>query len=281
MSRRLLAALAVLVLPFSVAACGDDDEGAGSGAGEEAKQPATAAFAATGTRNKVKLTGPSSVEAGLVRITFKNSAKGEHGVQLIRIAGGHTAAEALKAGEAWGDKGKPLASWITLEGGVTTTPEGKTFTAVQNLKPGKYVAFDLDTNARTEFEVTGTGSAELPAAPGSIQAVDYSFTSSGLKAGTNKVRFTNAGKEPHFAVGIKIKPGKTIADVRTFFRTEKGEEPVDERVSFSTGVLDGGRSQVADIQLRTGKYALLCFVPDRKGGPPHAFKGMISEAVVE
>jgi hypothetical protein len=37
---------------------------------------------------------------------------------------------------------------------------------------------------------------------------------------------------------------------------------------------------VIDLELKRGKYALVCFVPDRKGGPPHAFKGMISEGFV-
>ena len=46
-------------------------------------------------------------------------------------------------------------------------------------------------------------------------------------------------------------------------------------------MLDGGREQVVDLELRKGAYALVCFVPDRKGGPPHAFKGMVSETVVE
>jgi hypothetical protein len=37
---------------------------------------------------------------------------------------------------------------------------------------------------------------------------------------------------------------------------------------------------VLTLDLKPGRYALLCVVPDRRGGPPHALKGMISEAVV-
>jgi hypothetical protein len=44
--------------------------------------------------------------------------------------------------------------------------------------------------------------------------------------------------------------------------------------------MDGGGKQVVEVELKAGKYALLCWVPDRAGGPPHAVKGMISEAVV-
>jgi hypothetical protein len=45
-------------------------------------------------------------------------------------------------------------------------------------------------------------------------------------------------------------------------------------------VIDGGESQVIDLQLKKGNYALVCFIQDRKGGPPHAAKGMVSEADV-
>ena len=45
-------------------------------------------------------------------------------------------------------------------------------------------------------------------------------------------------------------------------------------------MIEGGDSQSVELELKEGKYALLCFVPDRAGGPPHAVKGMISEAVV-
>jgi hypothetical protein len=54
-----------------------------------------------------------------------------------------------------------------------------------------------------------------------------------------------------------------------------------EEKTLSTGVLDGGESQVVDVTLTRGKYALVCFVPNREGGQPHAFLGMVSEGVVE
>ena len=38
--------------------------------------------------------------------------------------------------------------------------------------------------------------------------------------------------------------------------------------------------QTIAVDAQPGKYALICFVPDRKGGPPHSKKGMVSEATV-
>jgi hypothetical protein len=44
--------------------------------------------------------------------------------------------------------------------------------------------------------------------------------------------------------------------------------------------LDGGEEQLTEVDLKPGNYALMCFIPDRAGGPPHVAKGMISGATV-
>ena len=45
-------------------------------------------------------------------------------------------------------------------------------------------------------------------------------------------------------------------------------------------MLDSGVKQVFQGTLQPGKYALVCFLPDRAGGPPHVAKGMIVEVDV-
>jgi hypothetical protein len=199
----------------------------------------------------------------------------------VRAEGAHTAKEALAAGQAWGEKGKALPEWALVAGGLGDVPTGKTASATQELEPGKYVVADLSSNASAEFEVTGdSGASELASEGGTIDATEYEFTSNGLKAGRNPVVFENTGGEPHFIAGVKLKPDSTIEEARRFFKTEKGPPPFDESQSFNTAVIEGGDSQSVELELKKGTYALLCFVPDRAGGPPHAVKGMISEAVV-
>lgn len=274
----------VAVLGLAGAGCGgDDDEGdSGGGGGEsQAAKPSKLAIEVSGSAKKPTISVPKSVEGGVVEIKLTNSAKGDHGAQLIGVEAGHTSEEALAAGEAWGENGKPLPDWISLAGGVGSVPSGKSASATQELAPGKYVVFDIDTNANAELEVTGdSGAGELASDGGTIDATEYEFTSTGLKAGKSRVLVDNTGGQPHFIAGIGIKPGSTIADVRKFFRTEKGEPPIDESRNFNTAVLEGGAEQSVDVELEKGKYAFLCFVPDREGGPPHVVKGMISEAVV-
>jgi len=95
------------------------------------------------------------------------------------------------------------------------------------------------------------------------------------------VLFDNKGGQPHFVVGLPMNTGATIEDVRTFFKEEKGKPPFTEEGGFDSAISEGKGKQVINLNLKKGKYALACFIPDRQGGPPHVAKGMISEATVE
>lgn len=270
------------VLALGAAACGDDDDGGGDGsAGAKPSEPSKLAVELTGSAKKPTFEVPQSIEGGVVEISFTNAAKGSHSAQLVRAEQGHTPEEALAVAEAWGENGKPLPDWAVVAGGVGDVEAGKTSTVTQELAPGSYLVADLNTDATAEFEVTGeSGAGELPSDGGTIEATEYEFTASGLKTGGAPILFDNAGGEPHFIAAVGMKPGKTIADVRNFFKTEEGQPPIDESRSFSTAVIEGGDSQSIGVELEAGNYALLCFVPDRAGGPPHAVKGMISKATV-
>ena len=270
------------VLALGAAGCGDDDDGNGGNGGvAKAAEPSTLAIELSGSAKQPVFKVPKSVEGGVVEISFTNSAKGDHSAQLVRAEQGHTPKEALAAGNAWGQGGKALPDWALVAGGLGDLESGETATVTQELAPGKYLVADLDSGASAEFEVSGdSGAGELPSEGGTIEASEYKFVASGLQAGDTPVLFDNAGGEPHFIAAIGIKPGKTIADVRKFFETEKGEPPIDESRSFSTALIEGGQSQSIEIDFKEGDYALLCFVPDRAGGPPHAVKGMISKVTV-
>jgi hypothetical protein len=275
----LLAAAAALAL--TGAACGSDDDDDGGGGEGQAAQPSRLAIELSGSAKKPTFDVPESVEGGVVEIEFSSSVEGEHSAQIVGAKAGHTPQEALEAGAAWGERGKPLPDWVVLAGGTGDVRQGETTTVTQELAPGSYVVADLASNVSAEFEVTGdAGAGELAADGGTITASEYAFESDGLKAGRNAVLFDNAGEEPHLVAAIGIKEGRTFAEARRFFRTEKGEPPIDESRSFSTAVVDGGVRQAVELDLDAGRYVLICFIPDRKGGPPHVAKGMISEATV-
>jgi hypothetical protein len=267
-----------IALALAATACGNDKHE------QEAAKPVTATFELSRSGKHKELTGPESIEGGLVRIEFTNSTNERAGVQLFRGTEGHSGPEARAAGARWGDEGKPLPDWVKIEGGTPWAAPGETSAAVQELPAGDYMAVDFDSNAVAPLKVTAGGNgAKPPSTDARIEATEYSFTATGLKAGVNTVEFANVGKQPHFFAAVPFKPGATLKQVREFLRTEEGESPLveDEDAETISAVLDGGRKQVIELDLRKGRYALGCFVPDRAGGPPHAFKGMISEAVVE
>lgn len=287
---RIAVVAMMLIGALAITACGDDD-------GDEAPRPRTLAVEVTERGEKrFGLSAPRSVEAGLVEISLSSPAgKTTHDAQLLRVDGEHTAEEVVKAISAAGEA--PIPRWLSPAGGVGQTKAGVRSSATQQLAPGKYYILDtgqpegdnvksyFETGAIAALEVTGKlGAQELPETDAKITAKDYTFTARGLKAGSNQIRFENAGKEPHHVIAFPYRKGATLADVRKAFMQEgppAGPSPVDSENIVGAATLAGGTKQVTELRLRSGKYALVCFLSDRKGGPPHMAKGMIAEASVE
>jgi hypothetical protein len=268
-----LPALLFALLALGLTACGDDDDDGGS------SQPQAFVVEV----NEDGVTAPENVQPGAVEIRFSNTGKRDHSAQLVAL-GDHTPEETIAAGERWGEGGGKLPDWIRFVGGVGTTKGGGAGTAVVDLEPGEYAVFDIDSDADdafAAFTVEGDEGDELPETDGRVEAVEYSFSAEALAAGSQSIRFENAGEEPHHLVGAPLLPGKTEADVKQFVKTEKGKPPVDESKFFNTAILSGGQSAVVDLRLESGDYAFLCFIPDRAGGPPHAAKGMATVVTVE
>ncbi len=282
--RVLAPALAVLAVLLFVAGCGGDE------GGDEARK--LSIVATEPAKDSYRLEAPQSIEAGLVDIEFKNSGKLEHEAQFIEIDGNHTTEDALKAFDGV-VRGVPAPDWFRARGGVGTIAPGASATITQRLEPGSYVIVDSGEpegrdvqphyrqGAVAELTVTGEATdAKLPDADATITAAEYQFTpSSGLKAGKNTIEFRNAGAQWHHLIISRINPGSTIDDVKREIESEKGP-PIAEENAEETAVIDGGEAQLTEVDLTPGSYALLCFIPDRAGGPPHVAKGMISEAKV-
>jgi hypothetical protein len=215
-----------------------------------------------------------------------------HGAQLIKIEGGRTTEQALQAFDGI-LTGRPAPDWFRARGGLGPTAPGRTGTVTQRLEPGSYILVDSEEpegrdvepfykqGAVAELAVTGDATeGDLPESDATVTATEYAFSAEGLQAGANKIEFRNAGGQWHHLIASRIKAGSTIDDVKRFFRTEEGEFPLEEPFTGTTAVLDGGESQLAEIDLPSGNYAFICFIPDREGGPEHAAKGMISAATV-
>ena len=299
-SRRFVLSTIVAVAAGAfVAGCGDDDEDSAS---SEAAKPISFQITATaeGAKQKV-LEFPSSIKAGLVDVTLRNEDEAPRSAQIIRVEGDHTVDDVLKIVDAE-EPGK-IPSWMQDGGGLGSVKPGASATASQVLVPGKYVIWDdeggdegpgnSELGAKGEFTVTGPAvDAELPAREATVTATDegqgedktYDFEFAGLKAGTNEVRFENTGDELHHALFFPMRKGATIKEVEEAFASEEepqGPPPVDFMSAIGTTVIDGGIAQNISLDLKAGKYAVVCFISDREGGEPHAAKGMIKELTVE
>ena len=267
------------VLAVGFAGCGDDDDD-----GDEAAQPTRLAISLEKSGDEARFSLPDSVPAGLVRIEFTTDLDEEEPTaQFLRYDGERTEEEVAQAGEAWGGEGEPLADWLHLAGGAGTARPGAATVVTQELSAGNYYVIDLETSAIAPLRVTDDGDGgELPEPAGRIGMREYAFEAEGLEEGRNRVLVENVGDEPHLVSASRLKPGATIDDVRRSVEEEgEGEEPpIEDEGAFLTSIMDGGVRQVAELELSKGRYAFICFVPDRAGGPPHVAQGMIGEAVI-
>ena len=282
MVRSGVVAAVLVVFVVGVTACGGDDDGG--------EPQAVAIESAPTDDGRFELTVPESVEAGLVRLDFQNGTEEDAEAQLLRLDDGHTVEEALTAIAS--EDGK-IPDWLHAEGGVGMTKPGESGAVELVLEEGTYHVIDTgepegddvkshaENGATATLEVSeGDDGAELPEVDASIEMADWAFVTEGLKAGTNRFLLENTGEELHHTLIVPINEGATFAEVREYMTSEEGDNappPVDFEKLEGTTVLDGGRSQINELELAAGRYALVCFLTDRAGGPPHVAKGMISE----
>lgn len=278
---------------LALGACGDDEDDGGGGTGGGAAattqapaEPASMSVSLAEQGKKAKFTAPTSLEAGLTELTFTNEGKDPHEAQLVRVDGDQTAEDVLAVIDSDDESGK-IPAWLHGSGGTGTVAGGGSGKAVLVLEPGNYYLTDASDEKEAppvKIKVTGeAGDAELPAADATITAKDFSFETSGLKAGANTIRFENTGKELHHALAFPIKGDADAAAITKFFQSEGesgGPPPVDFEKSVGTSVLDGGTAQNVTLDLQPGRYAMVCFLTNRAGGPPHVAMGMIKEVEV-
>ncbi|CAN5528935.1 hypothetical protein BH20ACT15_BH20ACT15_10510 [soil metagenome] len=284
-ARILVLTLALAAGSALIAGCGGDDD---------SSEPSSIAVEASGGKGSLEVTAPSEAEAGPAEITFTNSSEeGELDGQLVYVAEGedHTDMEvSAELGKAV--EGQPVADWFQAAGGPGFAGKGESSTATVDLQAGTYYFVpstdDEPTLPLTKFTVTGESDEDLPDADATVTANEYSFSSEGLKAGETSVLLENAGAQWHHFLASPLKEDATIEQAREFLETEKGEPPFVEQGpgqgaganEVESTVLEGGVSEVVDLDLLPGRYAFFCFIADKEGGPPHVAKGMVSEVEV-
>ncbi len=275
----LLAATSLAVVAMFAAGCGDDDDDGGD------SEPASIALEASGTEQDLELTAPSEAEAGPAEITFTNNTDGNLDGQLVFVPEGEDHSDEEVITEL--DKAvssQPVADWFQGGGGPGFVDKGASASVTQDLQAGTYYFVPGSEGAQAplpKITVTGESDGELPEADGTVSAAEYTFTTDGpLKAGEQSLLLDNIGGTWHHFQAFPMKPDATIDQVKQFFETEKGPPPFTEPLAVESTVMEGGTSQLVDVDLDAGNYAFVCFIADKTGGPPHFVKGMVSEVEV-
>lgn len=151
---------------------------------------------------------------------------------------------------------------------------------------------DGDRSATTATTAPGTGAGggdggdDEAANTVGVEMRDYAFDVSGrARAGDVTLAVKNSGRELHMAAFSRMKPGRTLADVRAAAESEDEAafaEVFEEDPGAPGTFLSPGRSEELTIaSLEAGTYAILCFLPTAGEGVPHLAKGMLNTLVVE
>ncbi|MEO5580203.1 MAG: hypothetical protein ABIR58_06050 [Gemmatimonadaceae bacterium] len=102
-----------------------------------------------------------------------------------------------------------------------------------------------------------------------VTSTDYAFAAPDqIPAGLTTFKLVDNGKEVHHASLIRLKDGKTHADLVTAMKAMKpGTQPPDwiEPLGGPNAIVPGGESN-ATVMLEPGDYAAVCFLEDSTEG---------------
>jgi uncharacterized cupredoxin-like copper-binding protein len=120
-----------------------------------------------------------------------------------------------------------------------------------------------------------------------IREDDHSFAVEGeVTAGIVTLDIRNVGHAIHEVAMAKLKPGKTLDDVKAaleqqdesaFGEIAEGDSPIDD---LGSAQFPGTNFAITGANVEAGEYALICFVPNEEG-TPHFSLGMVGTFTVD
>ena len=249
---------------------------------------------------------PDSVAAGWITFRMANQGKEVHYGHIVQLEPGRTVPEMVDAyAEAIRTSG-PRPKWVRRFGGPGGTAPGGSSSVTQYLEAGSYVwicpvedSVGHPHFAKGEFKpfVVHSASSKVadrataPKADVVVRLTDYAFAmDSPFRTGRHMIRVENAGVQPHDLVLMKLVPGKTVEDIRTWLNPERprrSDVPAEPPPPLdSLGTLLGGIASIGfgieaffEADFTPGEYVLICMTtaPD---GRSHIEHGMIQQISV-
>jgi hypothetical protein len=231
----------------------------------------------------------ASVPSGPVAITLINQGAQEHQATLVRLK--DTEFSAFSQAVAANGAEAALAGGTALSGPNAVAP-GQSGEVTALLTPGDYALVCLipgppDGKSHAEHGMIAAltaeqpiGATSLPAAPNGTIAMgpndQMAFAMPPGFNGRGTYAVTNQGTQLHEAAFYKLADGKTQADVVNFFESGGSGAPPVTGAGGVTALAPGG-TVTTQLNLVSGSYVVMCFLPDPNNGfTPHFLEGMIT-----
>jgi hypothetical protein len=262
---------------IAIAGCGGDDD----------VEASKLALSLVEQNEKASFEAPKSAEGGLTDVTLTNKTTETRQAQLVKVEGGHTTQEALKI---IGRENSDTPNWIRAYGGVGDTAAGKTNTDTVNLPAGNYFVADLSDAgtsggppATADIKAGDGEEGDLPSTDATVVADEVGKDKfkwdglDGLNAGNNTFTFDSKGDDAlHHVIAIPVKGNASAEEILKGLDSNDPKTPLDFEKATGTAVIDGGKSEVTTLNLKSGNYAFLCFLTDRDGGKEHFKEGLLA-----
>jgi len=235
------------------------------------------------------LVAPKTIKSGTSTWHLVNDGKELHHLAITKLDKGKTMADYI----AFLKKPGPPPNWAHDVGGPNPALPGGSVDATLTLEPGEYIVAcyinspgDPAPHAMKGMMAQVTVLPEKtdgvePAADVTIRTNDYTFTlSKPLTGGHHVIAVANDAAQSHEVVFVELAPGKTIVDVSNWVEKDLMKGPPPGKPIGGIAAIEKGRTGYFPIDLKPGKYGLICFVPDAKDGKGHSTKGMVKEFTI-
>lgn len=272
------------MVAIALVGCGDDDDEAVEE--ESVEEEATEEVAESGgsvtvTVGAEELTIEGEPAAGAVSVTIEGLAEGQE-VDFTRVEPG-TTVEATVEGLGEVTEGGAFPDFLLDNAGVNSAE------ATVLLDEGSYVVWtDGNTTGEgepafvaAELEVGPGEEGELPEADGTFVVRDYEFEVPS-SAGESFTVINEGPEQFHHAILFNfgdLDEAVVEENLPAFLAGDENTPPPEPLAGIDFENLEAGGSGVFgpdgggtfDATLEAGNtYAVVCFIQDRTGGPPHA-----------
>ncbi len=245
---------------------------------------------------------PESVAGGWTKVTLVNNSEDDHHAMLMRPHEGKTIDDVTAALQS-PDLGALLSVAESIGGG--NVGPGGTASAIVNIDPGSYMVVcaipgpdgmpHYMMGMQAPLEVTeAEGDASAPETDTTVTLVEMSFDGlpDAATAGEATWEVTNGGEQLHEFIVMKLGEGVSFDMARGILMSSEEATPGAAAASPPADMammqgppfveiggvapLSPGYTNYAVLQLETGDYFAICFVPDAATGQPHYMMGMIA-----